>query len=343
MGVLQEMVLKKAPTKREIEVADHSMSALNAALKTKFEKLKSPKLLLWAGDFHLHQNEAYDKEIDIKYEKIDCSRQFELCLEEIKALEIDPSVLMLGGDITDNSFPGEWKEFKRVLEKTDFRIPTIPIFGNHEHAYFMDDGVMKRVWSDLDMSGWPEIENPNEFFFSVVLDDLKLIILDTVKIIGEVMSETQKSFLIKELTGSDKPVLIFQHKHIMPALNWLDDGLYKDKGMVDIIIHSPNVLGVFSGHTHKQSLWHYMGKVYGSFPAVSYGIGDKTGWGGIILDGSEISEIFIKDLTGETYDDCTGSQLQEGSFRFLNAESFERSPLLDPEFWYRNPEPEMRK
>lgn len=107
----------------------------------------------------------------------------------------------------------------------------------------------------------------------------------------------------------------------MPALNWLDEGLYKDKGIVDIISRSPNVLGVFSGDTHKLSLWNYMGKLYGSFPAVSYGIGGKTGWGGIILDGSKISEIFIKELTGETYDYCIGPQIQEGSFRFISAES----------------------
>ena len=49
-------------------------------------------------------------------------------------------------------------------------------------------------------------------------------------------------------------MFIIQHKHIMPALNWLDEGLYKDKGIVDIISRSANVLGVFSGDTHKLSL-----------------------------------------------------------------------------------------
>ena len=46
--------------------------------------------------------------------------------------------MIFGGDITDNNLRGEWMEFKRLLEKTSFRMRTTPIFGNHEHAYNMD-------------------------------------------------------------------------------------------------------------------------------------------------------------------------------------------------------------
>ncbi|GEM_PF-2548241 len=329
---------KKEPERRDIELARNSVSALNFELKKVFGNLKDPKMILWAGDFHLHQIEPYQKEIDRKYEKIDCSRQLELCLEEISALQVEPLAVILGGDITDNSFHGEWMEFRRLIEKTGFNKITIPLFGNHEHTYSMDAKEMDLIWRDMGISSWTRIEDPNEYFYSVVFGDYKLIILDTVSSNGNMMSDAQRSFLRDEVIDSSHNILIFQHKHIMPALNWLDEGIFRDKGMVDIIDSSEKVLGVFSGHTHKSSLWSYRDKVYGSFPAVCYGIGDKTGWGGIILDQEKIVKIFVKDICTESYDDCAGFRLQQGSFRFLESEDFEKSPLLNPEFWRRKAE-----
>jgi 3',5'-cyclic AMP phosphodiesterase CpdA len=329
---------KKEPERRDIELARNSVSALNFELKKVFGNLKDPKMILWAGDFHLHQIEPYQKEIDRKYEKIDCSRQLELCLEEINALQVEPLAVILGGDITDNSFRGEWMEFRRLIEKTGFNKITIPLFGNHEHTYSMDAKEMDLIWRDMGLSSWTRIEDPNEYFYSVVFGDNKLIILDTVSSNGNMMSDAQRSFLRDEVIDSSHNILIFQHKHIMPALNWLDEGIFRDKGMVDIIDSSEKVLGVFSGHTHKSSLWSYRDKVYGSFPAVCYGIGDKTGWGGIILDQEKIVKIFVKDICTESYDDCAGFRLQQGSYRFLESEDFEKSPLLNPEFWCRKAE-----
>lgn len=329
---------KKEPERRDIELARNSVSALNFELKKVFGNLKDPKMILWAGDFHLHQIEPYQKEIDRKYEKIDCSRQLELCLEEISALQVEPLAVILGGDITDNSFRGEWMEFRRLIEKTGFNKITIPLFGNHEHTYSMDAKEMDLIWRDMGLSSWTRIEDPNEYFYSVVFGDNKLIILDTVSSNGNMMSDAQRSFLRDEVIDSSHNILIFQHKHIMPALNWLDEGIFRDKGMVDIIDSSEKVLGVFSGHTHKSSLWSYRDKVYGSFPAVCYGIGDKTGWGGIILDQEKIVKIFVKDICTESYDDCAGFRLQQGSYRFLESEDFEKSPLLNPEFWCRKAE-----
>jgi 3',5'-cyclic AMP phosphodiesterase CpdA len=329
---------KKEPERRDIELARNSVSALNFELKKVFGNLKDPKMILWAGDFHLHQIEPYQKEIDRKYEKIDCSRQLELCLEEINALQVEPLAVILGGDITDNSFRGEWMEFRRLIEKTGFNKITIPLFGNHEHTYSMDAKEMDLIWRDMGLSSWTRIEDPNEYFYSVVFGDYKLVILDTVSSNGNMMSDAQRSFLRDEVIDSSHNILIFQHKHIMPALNWLDEGIFRDKGMVDIIDSSEKVLGVFSGHTHKSSLWSYRDKVYGSFPAVCYGIGDKTGWGGIILDQEKIVKIFVKDIRTESYDDCAGFRLQQGSFKFLESEDFEKSPLLNPEFWCRKAE-----
>ena len=328
-------IYKKEPERRDVELAKNSVSALNSALKKELGNLKDPKMILWAGDFHLHQSGPYQKEVDRKYEKIDCSRQLELCLEEINALQVEPIAVILGGDITDNSFRGEWMEFKRLIEKTGFNKPTIPLFGNHEHAFSMDAKVMDSIWMDIGISSWIRIEDPNEYFYSVVFDDYKLIILDSVNSTGDMMSDAQRSFLRDEVMDSSLNILIFQHKHIMPALNWLDEGIYRDKGMVDIIDSSGKVLGVFSGHTHKTSLWRYRDKLYGSFPAVCYGIGDRTGWGGIILDQGKIVKIFTKDICTESYEDCSGFSLQQGSFRFLESEDFENSPLLNPEFWCR--------
>lgn len=324
---------KNEPERRDIELARKSVSELNSALKKEFVNLKDPKMIIWAGDFHLHQSEPYNKEVDLKYEKIDCSRQLELCLEEISALEMEPLVVVLGGDITDNSFRGEWMEFKRLIKKTGFNKVTMPLFGNHEHAFQMDAEVMDSIWRDVGISSWIRINDPNEYFYSVVINDYKLIILDSVSSTGNMKSDAQRDFLRNEVNDSELNILIFQHKHIMPALNWLDEGIYRDKGMVDIIDSSDKVLGVFSGHTHKTSLWKYRDKLYGSFPAVCYGIGDRTGWGGIILDQGKIIKIFTKDICTVSYDDCIGFSAQGGSFRFIESEDFEKSPLLNPEFW----------
>ena len=69
--------LKKELDPSEIELARRSVSDLNIALKEEISRLKSPRLLIWAGDFHLHQDEPYGKGLDHKYERIDCSRELD--------------------------------------------------------------------------------------------------------------------------------------------------------------------------------------------------------------------------------------------------------------------------
>ena len=323
-----------------------SVAALNKEISDRFTDLSEIRIIAWASDLHLHPPGGYPfpfTGFGGIYQYIDCSRQYMLCLHEINALTKRPELIVLGGDITEMGREDEWMEFSRIMNLGICDIPTIPVMGNHEHLQLPEKERMKELWNEIRCPGWPDLDNQDEFFYSVIRGSIKHIVLDTVKLPDTVMSDRQKAFLASELSYSAYPILIYQHAHIMPAGNWTDGALYLDKDMIRLIHECPNVLGVFSGHTHKPSLWKYRGKMYGTFPSVGYSIGTCTGWGGIILNKEGIKGVFYKELSGESYDDCIGPRSQEGRFVFMEPESFEKSPLLNPFFWYRNPDPLMRE
>lgn len=335
-------LLYKPLTDNEALESIKTVGALNKEIASRFPDLSKIRLIAWASDLHLHPPAGYSFGFDGIYKHIDCTRQYSLCLHEINALEKTPDLIVLGGDITEMGMAEEWKEFGRIMKLGINRVPTLPVFGNHEHLKLPARDEMLKIWQEIRQTGWPDLDDPNEFYYSVVVNDIKHIVLDTVKLPGVVMSDRQKEFLAVELKDDSRMAVIYLHAHIMPAGNWTDGGLYLDRGMIDLINDSPHVLGVFSGHTHKSSLWKYLGKYYGTFPSVGYSIGDCTGWGGIIIDDQGIRGVFCKALHGESYDDCTGGRVQEGGFEFLAPRSFERDPRLNPFFWYRHPDPSKR-
>ncbi len=339
-------ILNKPLTEKEAEMGRDSVASLNQEIVKRCNDLSGIQIIAWAGDLHLHPPEGYPfpfSGFGGIYEHIDCSRQYMLCLHEISALTKKPELIVLGGDITEMGREEEWGEFSSIMNTGICEIPTLPVMGNHEHLQLPEKERMKELWSEIRCPGWPDLDNPDEFFYSVIRGGIKHIVLDTVKLPDIVMSDRQKEFLSAELKEDNLPVLIYQHAHIMPSGNWTDGALYLDKDMIRLIDECPNVMGVFSGHTHKPSLWKYRNKLYGTFPAVAYSIGTCTGWGGIILDDKGIKGVFYKELFGESYDDCIGPRYQEGKFVFMKPKSFEKSPLLNPFFWYRNPNPRKRR
>ncbi len=338
------MAVLKQLTDEDIERAVRSVEPLNRAISERFSGKSGLKLIVWAGDLHLHQRGGYPFKIGQPYDYVDTSRQFEMCLHEINALELEPEAIVLGGDITDLGAAVEWEEFANIMSKGICRVRTLPVMGNHDNTISPIRDEIIKIWPEISQPGWPEITDPNGLYYSVIINGIKYVIIDTViHSKSQRISDRMREWLEAELMGAELPTLIFQHVHMLPAGNWTDEGgAYRDKGILDAIHRSPHVLGAFAGHSHIPSLWQYRRKFYGTFPSVAYGIGGNTGWGGILVDGDKIVGVFRKDLPGESYDDCTGPMVQEGSFFFMEPKIFQRDPLLNPFFWYRETDHSLR-
>jgi hypothetical protein len=113
--------------------------------------------------------------------------------------------------------------------------------------------------------------------------------------------------------------------------NWVDDYSLRDRRSFDLIDGCPAVRAVMAGHTHKAAHWVYRGTRHVVFPSLAYGIPDPSGWGVLLLDGSDVRAVFVKDVALSSYDSVRcRMHSSDGGFRELPAAPYEDSPLCNP-------------
>jgi len=330
-----------------VEEAKRSVEKLNRELARRFPQ-QDYTLIGWLSDMHVHAEQGYEKEFQsLAYKEfVNTRRQLELALEEIKALQPHPAFLLLGGDLTDYGLPEEFAVVKALLGKSKLSVPTMPIFGNHENG-MLREGInpdVVRDWAKIKQPEWPDMEDPVELYYSFEAVGLKFLVLDTMQKSSYRMSARQKQWLKRELDGLDKPTIVFCHRHQLSVGSWVDAvSIFEDREVWQMLDASPHILGCFSGHVHYPRLWQLRRKLYCTFPALAYGIGAGTGWGGIVIREGRIAAVFYKELFDESYDMVTGALAhQEGKFVFMEPELFENSPLCHPGHWHFRERPDER-
>jgi Icc protein len=324
-------------------MAQRSVNELNKALEERFHNADGIKIIAWMSDIHIHTDAGYENDISFYQHDVDSRRQFALALHEIHSLRPTPELLVLGGDLTDYGRPEELQTVNHILRNRSWSIPTIPLFGNHDNQSPPIHPELMAIWPEIRHADWPEINDPNELYYSVTKSGLKFIILDTQQVNSYKMPQRQKEWLEAELQEMGPNIIILCHRHQLPVGNWVDEeSIFRDREVWEMIDRTPNVLGIFSGHVHAARLWQFRRKLYGTFPAVAYGIGDNTGWGGIVLQGDRIAAVFKKDLYGESCDMNSGLHTQAGHFRFMDAEIFQNHVLCNPCYWPWESDPSKR-
>ncbi|MDZ7679936.1 MAG: metallophosphoesterase [Acidimicrobiales bacterium] len=155
---------------------------------------------------------------------------------EIEA--IDPKVVLVKGDLTDEGTRDEYGEFLECYGDT-FGDRLVHIRGNHD-AYLGQDFMP---------------EGP----FRVDLPGVRLLMIDTTRPhhAGGSIDPAHLEWLDDNAAGSEVPVLVFGHHH-----PWSPDSAQRphdyfgidpdsSEALVEVVAHRPEIAGYFAGHTHR--------------------------------------------------------------------------------------------
>lgn len=331
--------LQSTITQADKTQANLSMLRVNERLnRLRADICEDKKLIVWVGDVHLHQECYEGVELPEHYRNlVSTERQLRLALYEISLLDPKPDVLILGGDLVEYGIQGEYERLFRILED----LPDIPHYylnGNHEHSEGKLPRDFKEMYQRNKRDYWPDLAADDGLYYSFEYLNLKFICIDRlVDKPGAKLDRAQFEWLKRELEESrDLPTIICSHRSLLPVGNWIDDK-FPDVELWRLIDSFPQVKAVLSGHNHTHNLWRYRDKLHVVFPATSYSVGTLTGWGGLLIGAGEVENVFVKELTGPSFNSIYPTQLQkqEGSIHLLEERNFEESPIFNPETWPR--------
>ena len=151
---------------------------------------------------------------------------------------IDPSLVVVKGDLTSNGTEREYDEFLAAYEPA-FADRLLVVRGNHEsynHAGFARD-----PWQ------------------SVVLDGAVVALVDTSVdgVVAGTVTPDQLDWLDALAADADRPVLVFGHHHLgdrnstEKADRTFGIDLESSEALVDLVARRPRIRGYFAGHTHR--------------------------------------------------------------------------------------------
>lgn len=259
-------------------------------------------LIAWMSDLHVQTWRDYgDTILSIFGTCIDSWATLRLMLEELAQLEPRPSLLLLGGDLSNNvcntdDYLEEYSELKQLLDEyLPGDIPTLAALGNHDHTLPDLSPAFWQHFAGWRHEDWPEPVEPADYYYSTERLGWRIIVLDT-RAGGPMrpMPERQYRWLESELQDDETPTVIMMHRPYITCENWVDDHRFGDERVMELITNSRAVRYVFSGHTHKAIAKRVGHQIHYIMPAVAYGIDDYTGWGCIVLSKHQEPKVIIK-------------------------------------------------
>ena len=341
---MKEYVYERNLTEEDKARARTSMEEANQLLQARYEPADTT-LVVWVGDTHLHKSFYTAEEKGLKRyaglpghyrHLVSTKRQLELALYEIGLLDPKPDLLILGGDLVEYGFAVEYDLFFEIVERIQ-DIPVYCISGNHEHGLGDLPAEFSRAYETWKRPYWPPLESSRGFYYAFTHNDIRFVCIDRqVDAYGLTLEERQYQWLKVELDSGDMSTIICSHRPLLPVGNWIDDR-FPDIGLCELINQYPQVQAVLSGHNHTHHAWKYWEKLHIVFPSTSYAVGTFTGWGGILIRGGKVEDVFAKELTGPRFNSIHPGKLfdQPGSLHVLEPKNFEESPLFNPELWAR--------
>lgn len=314
--------------KPEYQANIASMAELNHILEARYGDDKAAKLLVWISDTHLcTQGISADATREGRHS------QLERVFTEMKQLQMQPEAVIFGGDILDTGSAEEFDTFDEFLKLLN--VPTLYLLGNHEHTCLPITDQFKQNYDRIRRPGWGEMNDRDGLYYRLDLDGITLLCLDSQEgDFGYHLPERQFSWLKDQLDSLDHPALICCHRHFLPAGCWIDGYTVKDLDLWKMITDNPWIKGVLSGHSHHPRRFAFHGKDYTTFPAVAYGVGAPTGWGGVILRNGKIAEVFFKPLHTAYMDENERRPRAQSAYPiFPESEDFLTDDYYDPCFW----------
>ena len=188
----------------------------------------------------------------------------ERAFDVVAALQPQPDVVLITGDMTDCGLDSEYELLRKLLQRLPMPVFMVP--GNHDRR-----DNLKKIFGD-----WPSIVADPDFVQFVIEDfPVRLIGLDTV-IPGESggrLCAKRLAFLEKALAASDRPSVVFLHH---PPFDCgivhmdrirLIDGAEK---LAEIVRKNGRVERILCGHHHRPIETLFGGTIASIAPSVTH-------------------------------------------------------------------------
>ena len=174
----------------------------------------------------------------------DCLSRFDRVLTWLAQLQ--PDVLVLTGDLTDNHWLEGYKQIAARLDRQTF--PSLILPGNSD-----DRLLMRSVWGK---NTWPHDTSTDALHFVHDIGNLRLVGVDSTVDNQEYGSVADHlNWLEKQLSDAEgSPSLLFMHHHVFASgIPTLDETLCRDLGQLHALIRdTPNrLLAISAGHVHR--------------------------------------------------------------------------------------------
>lgn len=179
----------------------------------------------------------------------DTSARLSMALEKISAMDVDPSFVVVTGDLSNRGEVISYQALKAQMDPVT--LPTVYTLGNHDDPAHAAEGLLGRAGDD---GPWDSDQ---------VIDGIHIIALDTSVPgrVGGALTEAQFGFLAEALGRSpDLPKLLMIHHP--PSM---DDNTpeferlgTEDSQKLGEMIRDSGVRAILCGHIHQSrvTVWH---------------------------------------------------------------------------------------
>jgi 3',5'-cyclic AMP phosphodiesterase CpdA len=184
------------------------------------------------------------------------------CVRHVNALDPQPDLVLVTGDVTNNGLPAEMARAAAILD--DLRPPFYVIPGNHDAR----DTLIAAF-------GPKHCPSQSDAFVNYVLEgyDIRLIAVDSTipGAPGGEICPARAAWLDERLSeDEERPTLIFMH-HPPVAFGVIEtdvDGFIGADRLGDVIARHSNVVQILAGHIHLSSFSQWRGVVVSTAPSM---------------------------------------------------------------------------
>lgn len=190
----------------------------------------------------------------------------EKVIANLNSLKIEPDLLVLSGDISQDSSNESYVLVKKLLDRLKVKYYIFP--GNHDDVNVIND-VFELNWMDESVD------------FNLKLDSWLLCFLNSSRYPKEAGELSDKQFVELDNWLSKKRndnIVVFLHHHpININSKWIDDMMLENANRFNEIVSKyKNVKAVFFGHIHQVFEKVENGILYASAPSTVYQVVPKA-------------------------------------------------------------------
>jgi len=194
------------------------------------------------------------------YFGVNTAVSFSRCLADIVTKQVD--AIVFGGDLTQDHSSESYLLFAELIKKAELSCPVFWLPGNHDeltHLQNLSTGLIsaaKRV----------------KFLYG----ELLLLNSKGATPAGWI-SQAHLSDITDTLLHSNQPTVAFCHHNPLPINGYLDKHMLENgPQLLNTLVNSEQVKGLFHGHVHHQYRFDYRGLAIYSTPASSIQFSKNT-------------------------------------------------------------------